>query len=195
MAFSIALLVADILMKSWFIERAAKAFLGGSVSTMTKAMGYGVSIIPVNESSMFEIQHYIYIFLIMAMQTAFFAGLVFLLPKLLKNNELSITPEAALSTAAFASIPITAAAFISSLLFTLFSFSSLSVYIMFAVCGAALVASISLFETGIKKYIPHNKQRLTLIAIGYGIQLMAAMIAILSFVPDRIVFALYNWMY
>ncbi len=68
--------------------------------------------------------------------------------------------------------------------------SATSAYIVFALFGAALFISISLMDTGVKRYLPGDKQRLIILAVGYGIQLIAVVIALCSFVPEIILKAL-----
>jgi hypothetical protein len=194
------LLIAEILAKVWFIDRAARAFMKGTFEVIAEKMGSGgaymdLSLEALDAVEYFGTTEYAKIGCIMAAQTAFFAGLIYFLPKILKNNELNIAPDAALSTVAFAALPSAAATLASALLLSVLSYNSLSVYAMFAVCGAGLMASIALLDAGMKKYIQNDKTRLILLTIGYGVQLAVVLFALFSFMPACITDAIYNLMY
>jgi hypothetical protein len=191
---SIVLLSLDALLKAIFVERLIRAFMAGAFRSMAAEMGGGFEASMLTnifkEVNYFSFQHYILLFLIMTVQTFYFAGLTYMLPKLSKGQAAPITMDTAFSAAAVTAIPWIVATLASSLLITVLSYSGISVYIMFLLCGAALIMSVYLLDAGVKKYIADDKRRMNILAVAYGVQIMFLMVAIFAFIPGRIVSAI-----
>jgi hypothetical protein len=191
---STVLLALDALLKAFFIERLVRAFMAGTFRSIAEEMGGGFEAAMLTnmfkEVKCFAFHHYLFLFLIMAAQTLFFAGLILILPKLTKGQAAPVDIDTAFGTAAVAEMPWIAATLVSSLLITFLSYSSTSVYLMLLLCGAAMVMSVYLLDAGIKKYIADDRQRMNILAISYGVQVMFMMIALFAFIPGRIVSAI-----